>query len=216
MSSDREVRTKPFRLHASVMCPSHAELAASLAFELGELDPDRLERDLCALAAALPAESRPEAQLRALGEVVGSGALVARDYGGVEELLLGRVLRRGHGHPTLLAVVLAELGRRTGAQVGIVAAGRRHYVAHPRLTAPLVLDPRTGELADATALGTLSWRCGHQVAAELLDALQPRYERTGDLERALQVARLRCSLPFDDESVAAARRRLRMLGARLN
>jgi hypothetical protein len=214
VSSDREVRTKPFRLHASTICPSHGELAASIAFELGALDPDRFERDLGVLAAALPAETDPEVQLRALGEVVSSGALVARSYGGAEELLAGEVIRRGHGHPLALAVVLAELGRRAGFQVGIVAGAQEHYVAHPRLNAPLLLDPRTGALVAAG--GALTWRCGHQVAAALLDALQPRYERVGDLERALEVARLRCLLPFDDDSVMRARRRLRMLSARLN
>jgi Transglutaminase-like superfamily len=217
VSSNREVRTKPFRLHASTMCPSHGELAASIAYELGQLDPDRFERDLTALAAALPAEPDPEAQLRALGEIVSSRALVARSYGGAEELLAGEVLRRGHGHPLALAVVLAELGRRAGMGVGIVAGEREHYLAHPRLTAPLLLDPRTGELVDATRVdGTLTWRCGHQVAAALLDGLQPRYERVGDIERTLQVARLRCLLPFDDDSVMLARRRLRMASARLN
>lgn len=214
MGSNREVRAKPFRLHASTICPSAGELAASIAYELGVLDPDRFERDLTALAAALPAESDPEAQLRALGDVVSSRALVARTYGGAEELLACEVIRRGHGHPLALAVVLAELGRRAGFPVGIVAGERDHYVAHPRLTAPLLLDPRTGGLVDAE--GTLTWRCGHQVAAALLDRLQPRYERVGDIERALQVARLRCLLPFDDESVMIARRRLRMLSAQLN
>src|SRR5690242_14927824 len=126
------------------MCPSHGELAASIAYELGALDPDRFERDLTALAAALPAESDPEAQLRALGEIVSSQALVARSYGGAEELLAGEVIRRGHGHPLALAVVLAELGRRAGMGVGIVAAGTRHYIGHPRLSAPLLLDPSTG------------------------------------------------------------------------
>jgi hypothetical protein len=199
------------------MCPSHGELAASIAYELGVLDPDRFERDLTSLAAALPAEPDAEAQLRALGEIVSSGALVARTYGGARELLAGEVIRRGHGHPLALAIVLAELGRRAGMNVGIVADERDHYVAHPRLSAPLLLDPRTGQLIDATrAGGTLTWRCGHQVAAALLDALQPRYERVGDIERTLQVARLRCLLPFDDDSVALARRRLRMAAARLN
>jgi len=215
--SKREVRTKPFQAHASTMCPSHGELAASIAYELGELDPDRFERDLTALAAALPAESDPEAQLRALGEVVSSQALVARTYGGAEELLAGEVIRRRHGHPLALAVILAELGRRAAMNVGIVGGERDHYVAHTRLTAPLLLDPRTGELIDATRVDeTLTWRCGHQVAAALLDALQPRYERTGDIERTLQVARLRCLLPFDDDSVVLARRRLRMASAKLN
>ena len=49
-----------------------------------------------------------------------------------------------------------------------------------------------------TTLGVLQWRCGHQVAAELLDELQPRYERIGDLARALHVARMRTTLPFED------------------
>jgi hypothetical protein len=199
------------------MCPSHGELAASIAYELGVLDPDRLERDLCALAAALPAESDPEAQLRALGEIVGCGVLRARGYGGAEELLVGEVVRRGHGHPLALTVVLAELGRRAGTGVGIVAHGSDHYVAHPRLEAPLVLDPASGALVDATELlGELTWRCGHQVAGSLLDELQPRYERVGDFERALQVARLRLLLPFDDDSIVVARRRLRMIAAQLN
>jgi hypothetical protein len=112
--------------------------------------------------------------------------------------------------------VLAELGTRAGLPVGIVAGAERHYVAHQRLEAPLLLDPAGGELVDAEPLGTLTWRCGHQVGAALLDELQPRYERAGDLARALHIARLRCMLPFDDESVAHAKARLRALSSRLN
>jgi hypothetical protein len=59
----------------------------------------------------------------------------------------------------------------------------------------------------------LTWRCGHQVAASLLDEVQPRLERVGDISRALHVARLRCALPFDD---MPARERLRAVTARLN
>jgi hypothetical protein len=77
-----------------------------------------------------------------------------------------------------------------------------------------VLDPRTGRLSDADALGVLRWQCGHQVAAELLDLLQPRYERTGDLTRALHVARLRTTLPFEDTS--EAEQRLRRVTSLLN
>lgn len=214
----RTLTALPFRLHAAVTCPAHAELAASLAWELGEFDQDRLERELCALGAAVAAETAPDAesQLSALGEAVGAGDLVARCYGGPEELLLGRVLASGHGHPIAIAIVLAELGRRAGLPIGIVADEHDHYVAHQRLHAPLLLDPETGDLVDAEALGTLTWRCGHQVAAALLDELQPRYEHAGDLTRALHVARLRCILPFDDGSVDAATARLRALSARLN
>ena len=50
-SSDRDAAVRrpvaalPFRLHASVTCPPPAELALSLAWELGDLDGDRVERD---------------------------------------------------------------------------------------------------------------------------------------------------------------------------
>jgi hypothetical protein len=221
-SSDRDTAVRgratalPFRLHASVNCPPPAELATSLAWELGDLDPDRVERALCALAAAVLAEveSDPEAQLRALGEAVTNTALCARRGGGTGELMIDRLLERGHGHPVLVAIVLAEIGRRAGLPLGIVAGERGHYVAHQRLTKPLVLDPSTGWLVEADALGPMNWRCGHQVAAELLDLLQPRYERNGDIARALKVARLRCTLPFED--VSEAEQRLRRVTARLN
>jgi hypothetical protein len=209
----RPAAALPFRLHASVTCPPPAELALSLAWELGDLDADRVERALCALGAAVmvEVERAPEAQLRALAEVVTCSALSARHDG---ELLIDRVLERGHGHPLLVAIVLAELGRRAGLPVGIIAGESGHFVAHQRLTEPLVLDPASGRLVDADGLGTLRWQCGHQVAASLLDVLQPRYERDGDLTRALQVARLRCTLPFEDSSVGE--QRLRRVTARLN
>jgi hypothetical protein len=207
---------RPLRLHASVTCPSPAELATALAWELGDLDADRVERSLCALGAALLAEleSDPAAQLRALGDAVTNAALAARHNGGPDELMIDRALERGHAHPVLIAIVLAEIGRRAGLPLGIVAGARGHFVAHQRLTEALVLDPATGQLVDADTLGPMNWRCGHQLAAELLDLLQPRYERDGDLARALKVARLRCTLPFEDMDEADLR--LRRVTARLN
>lgn len=221
-SSDRDTAVRgratglPLKLHASVTCPSPAELATSLAWELGDVDADRVERALCALGAAVLAEveSEPEAQLRALGEAVTNAALSSRHAGGTGELMIDRVLERGHGHPVVVAIVLAEIGRRAGLPVAIIAGERGHYVAHQRLTEPRVLDPATGRVVDADALGPMNWRCGHQLAAELLDLLQPRYERDGDLARALRVARLRCTLPFED--MAEAEHRLRRVTARLN
>ncbi len=212
----RPVTALPFRLHASATCPPPAELARSLAWELGDFDADRMERDLTALAAAILAETetKPEAQLRALGEAVTNMAISPRHDGGPHELLIDKALERGHGHPVLVAIVLQEIGRRAGLPVGIVAGEQGHFVAHQRLTQALVLDPGTGRLVDADALGVLRWQCGHQVAAELLDLLQPRYERDGDLTRALHVARLRATLPFEDSSVAE--QRLRRVTARLN
>ena len=64
-SSDRDTAVRrsalPFRLHASVTCPPPAELAASLAWELGDVDVERVERALTALTAATPADLEPDA-----------------------------------------------------------------------------------------------------------------------------------------------------------
>jgi hypothetical protein len=188
----------------------------SLAWELGELDGDRVERGLTALGAAIHAEleTSPQAQLRALGEAVTNAVLAARRTGGPHELLIDTALERGHAHPVLIAIILQEVGRRAGLPIGIVAGQRGHFLAHQRLTEPLVLDPATGHLTDAGALGTMRWQCGHQLAASLLDELQPRYERAGDFTRELQVVRLRVTLPFDD--MDEAERRLNRVTARLN
>jgi hypothetical protein len=206
----------PLGLHASIICPPPADLARSIASELGDFDADRTERDLTALAAAIRPETehRPEGQLQALGEAVTNSALSPRRGGGPGTLLIDIALARGHAHPVLIAIALQEIGRRAGLAVGIVAGASGHFVAHQRLTEPRVLNPGTGHLVDADALGTLRWRCGHQLAAELLDLLQPRYERTGDLTRALHVARLRMTLPFED--AAPAEQRLLRVAARLN
>ena len=123
-TSDRDIAVRgrtlarPLRLHASVTCPPPAELATSLAWELGDLDADRVERALCALGAAVLAEleSDPEAQLRALGEAVTNSALAARQGGGPDELMIDRALERGHGPPVLIAILLAEIGRRAGTR----------------------------------------------------------------------------------------------------
>src|SRR3954469_8826499 len=188
-SDDRPaaVRARP---HSALACPPAGVQGAALA---RELRAEGLER---ALAAGPELHGSPAAQLRALAAC----APRARDCVGADALLV--------------AVVLAEWGRRAGAQVGIVAGVPGHFVAHQRLTEPLVLDPVSGALVDAGTLGVLRWRCGHQIAPGLLDLLQPRYERAGDLGRALHAARLRCALPFED--MAQAQHRLRGVLARLN
>jgi hypothetical protein len=172
-------------LHVTTSCPPAAEPALTLARELGELDADAIERAL-AYDRAVPRGAK--AQLRSLAHPT------------VDD-------------PLLAAILLAERGRRAGLPIGLVAGATGYFVAHQRLTEPLVLDP-SGQLVDATARAPLLWRCGHQVAAELLDTLQPRYERANDLTRALHVARARCALPFEDAK--ETRRRLGRLTARLN
>ena len=50
----RRASTLPFRLHASVTCPPPAALAASMAWELGDLDAEGVERAYDALLVATP------------------------------------------------------------------------------------------------------------------------------------------------------------------
>src|SRR6201999_1020810 len=100
----RPVTALPFRLHASVTCPPPAELARSLAWELGDCAADRAERTRAARAAAIlpETENRPDAQLQALGEAVTNMALSSRRDGGPGELLIAKALEPGHGHPGLI------------------------------------------------------------------------------------------------------------------
>ena len=106
----------------------------------------------------------------------------------------------GVGHEAVVAIVLCELGRRAGMPVGVVGAGARHLVGHEHVT-PWLLDPATGEVVDARRLAhEPEWRCGHQVADTLLDEVELRCERAGDVARAIRAAELRCALPFDEDA----------------
>ena len=196
-SSDRDTavrRGTPCRSGCTRRSPARRprELAASLAWELGDLDADRVERALtrCAPRRRPSSSATAEDQLRALGEAV---ALRARSHGGGPESPADRPRARARPRP--------PAPRRDPARRDSAAAPACRSASSPASTAtssPTSASPSrscsipsTGQLVDADALGAMHWRCGHQVAAELLDLLQPRYERIGDLTRALHVARLR-------------------------
>jgi hypothetical protein len=199
----------PFSLNAALPCRPHAELAASLAAELGAFDEDVLEHGLAALACG-------SGSLVDLGAVVRDGALRVRVDGGLEDLLIDRVVARGRGHAATVAVVVCEIGRRAGMPVGVVGVGARHFVAHEEVT-PWLLDVADGELVDArTVRPAPEWRCAHEICDALLTEAGRRCERDGDLTRALRAATLRCALPFDESAQESAATALRRLRARLN
>src|SRR4051794_149577 len=101
MGPNRDTAVRRTAPHATTTCPPPFELAASLALELNEAE--------VLLGPAPEPHGDAEAQLRAL-----STPIVARADGGPELLLLDRALERGEGDPLIVAVVLAELGRRAG------------------------------------------------------------------------------------------------------
>ena len=154
-SSDRHTAVRrpatamPFRLHASVTCPPPGR-ARDLA-GVGARRPRRRPRRACAVRAGRrrPGRGRARPARRSCARWPRSSPARRCPPAPTGELLIDRVLERGHGHPVLFAIVLDELGRRAGLPVGIIAGERGHFVAHQRLTEPLVLDPATGRLLDA-------------------------------------------------------------------
>jgi hypothetical protein len=72
------------------------------------------------------------------------------------------------------------------------------------------------ELDAHTLPPPLTWRCAHETAGLVLDELERRWLARGCLDHALQAAELRMCLPFDENGVRAAERRLATVKARLN
>jgi hypothetical protein len=207
----------PFALHATTGCPPHAELALSLAWTFEDVDAQALDAELDALASLLPApaSAHPLDELKTLTGVcrrAGSPSPVDTDC-----VMLHSALAARDPHPLAVAVVAAELARRRGLAVGIVSNGEDHCLAHTELPAPLLLQVETATVVDAHTLPPpLTWRCAHETAGLLLDELERRWLGKGRFDRALEAAQLRMCLPFDENGVRVAERKLAGVKARLN
>jgi hypothetical protein len=210
----------PFPVQATITCPSHAELALSLAWTFRDVDRGQADEALTRLADAIPspASRSPVDELRAL-------ALLSRRLprprrglrADADDLLLDSALTGADAHPLLRAVIAVEAANRRGLAVGVVSNGRDHCLAHTRCGEPLLLRLDIGAVVDAHALPqTLTWRCAHETCGQLLDALESRWLDQGRLDLALQAAELRLHLPFDADGVHAAEHRLARVRARLN
>lgn len=191
----------PFSLAAGLSCPTHADLAAALAAEFRTVDERAVDEGLDGLAIAL-APARLDHPVEQLDELCRTMAAFEPLEAPLDQraLFLDVVLDRLAGHPTVLAVIAAEAGRRAGLDVGVVMEhGGTHRVGH------LALEP-----------AATRWPCAHQVAFALLGAQIERAQRGGDLGSALHAAELRLELPLSTEMrrrVEGERERLR---ARLN
>ncbi|HYF25877.1 MAG TPA: transglutaminase family protein [Baekduia sp.] len=209
----------PFAEQAASACPPLDQLALALAAEAcGQADEQALEAlDELARAAMPPAGLTPHGQAYALAEAT-AGLRVAPRGRGVAAFALDAVLRRGSGHPALLAVVQAEVARRAGLAFGIGGHGGRLFVVHRRSpAAPVVLDPAAqGLVAPEDLPDTLSWRCSHQVAFCVLGAAAREATRCGDLATAAHLLGLRLALPVDAPTRHALEREVRALHARCN
>jgi hypothetical protein len=188
-------------------CPAHAELALSVARELG-CSLEGSELALAELAEPLrPGDASSELEaVRALCETFGSGPA----------LLLPEVLRTRAGDPAGVALAVAAAAQRAGLAIDVVAPRNDAalFLAHP--DAPLVVEA-SGRLLDGRTLGVdLEWRCAHETTATILDRIAERAERTGDLALAIAARALTLTLPLEDDSREHRVREHARLLARLN
>ena len=170
-------------------CPTHAELALSIAHDLG-CTIDGSDAAIAALASGLaPADAFGELEaVRDLCESFGRGPA----------LLLPDVLRERAGDPAAIALAVATAAQRAGLAIDVVGHEDTLLLAHPDAT--MVVEP-SGRLLDGRTLGVdLEWRCAHETAATILDRIAGRAERTGDLALATAARAVTLTLPLEDDS----------------
>ena len=209
----------PFGVHASRGCSTPCQLALALAAEFVPVRPARADGALDELAAWLGGarDGDPVDQLDALAQLAGAHLEAVVLSTAIDDLLFNRVAPDGAGHPLLLAIACSEAGRRAGLPVGIVAGADGAFVAHRQTAQPLLVDPARGALRDARTLRSpVSWQCCHQVSARILNRIDERAERVGQVCWALRAAELRLALPFEAPTRERLEADLRRVRARLN
>jgi hypothetical protein len=174
-------------------CPPLASVLTALSAEFAPVDgawvDDRLDdlaRPLFA-SAALPVQAR-SVQLAA---TIDRDPGFRPDVGPACALHLDAVLERRAGHPMLLAVVLAETGRRAGLQVDVMSAAGGWYagVAEGERLWLIATSPGSAEPADP-----IRRHCGHELALAVCAGLAQRYERQHDARRADRARRLQAGV----------------------
>jgi hypothetical protein len=209
----------PFVVQASRGCSTPCRLALALAAEFAPVRPARAEQALDELAACLVGAryDDPAGQLYALAELAAGHLEAVVLSSAIDDLLLDRVAAGRAGHPLLLAIACAEVARRAGLAVGIVAGAEGAFVAHRELADPVLVDPARGALRDARTLqAPVSWQCCHHVAARILNRIGERAERVGHVCWALRAAELRLALPFEAPTRERLQDDVRRVRARLN
>jgi regulator of sirC expression with transglutaminase-like and TPR domain len=132
--------------------------------------------------------------------------------------MLDLVLERRTGLPILLSVVYVEVARRAGAALAGVGLPGHFVVGHFGAEPPILLDPFSrGRIvtAEARPSHVRPWR-PHETALRMLNNLLQAYSLRGDIGNAILAAKLRLSLPVDEENWRSLRAELKRLQAQLN
>jgi hypothetical protein len=186
---DRDVPS--LRAGTQTACPPPAELLLAVhgtltgsAISGADAWFDDLARRLFGTEGGEPAE-------RLAGLLVDPGLRLCRcEPAG---LLLDQVIARRAGHPLLLAVVLAEAGRRAGHSTGVFSAPAGWYAGMQGSDRAWLIDLE----GRAPHPATVRSHCSHEIAYAALTGLHRGYLRVGDLRQARAAWALRGQLPVD-------------------
>ncbi len=191
----------PFAQLTASGCPTHAELALSLAAEFHPVPARAVEHELDQLAGPVrgAAHGAPLDALAAVCGHVGGELEPASALTTVDDLLLDRVLFNRAGHELAVAVACVEVGRRCGVRLGVVGGPGGCFVAHCDEEAPVLADlARGGALIDVDEVeGRIGWLCSHQVAGKVLGQVLARAGRCAHPAWTLKACTLRLALPHD-------------------
>jgi Transglutaminase-like superfamily len=184
------------RLLASPCCPAAGEMLLAVAAEFRRFDAAHVSFRLDELARSLfgvAAEREPRAASYGLAELLTDELRFRSDEHALEGLWPDVALDRRAGHPLVLAVVAAEIGRRAGLSVGICSTAWGWYAGIGEPDRLWLIDPVTDP--GPTPSGPVRRHCGHEVAFAALTGIYARLVRDGDEAAAHRAASLRGRLP---------------------
>jgi Transglutaminase-like superfamily len=204
-----EEDTRFLRLARSSDPPFDTMLLA-LAAEFHAVDREAALNELDELAR--PLFGIRDRDPRAAGELMATELAAGLRPGeaSVDDLFLDRVLRRGRGHPALLAAVYVEVARRAGLSLSVLSSEHAWFAGLVGDRAAMLVDPAAaGGLRQARL--TLRCYCAHELAHVVLCVLTTRFRALGDADSARRAAELRLALPLGEKLLARAKRELREL-----
>jgi Transglutaminase-like superfamily len=134
-----------------------------------------------------------------LGELLSQDPRFAIDHGDPRALMLDWVLAQRVGHPLMLAVAMAEAGRRAGMRTGVFSSRHAWYAGVSDADGLWIVETVDRDLPHPEQLRR---HCAHEIAWAALLGLEQSYLRCRDEARAARARRLRGILPTQHPGTA--------------
>ena len=188
---------RSFGTLAARPCPGRVDLlgAAAAAFtgEPAVTDTDFALDELSRSLFGLVADEDAGVCAEQIGELLAGHPGFTADARAPQGLLLDCVIAGRVGHPLMLAVVAAELGRRAGMRTGVFSSRLAWYAGVSDGAGLWLVD--TTDDGDLGAPDQLRRHCPHELAWAMLAGLEERHRACGDPDAAARARRLRAALP---------------------